>query len=118
MLTYNFNRVFKARGIERPFTYLRKAGFSEHFASKVKDNKVRHLDLKYLEKLCILLRCTPNDVVQWVPDSGDQLDANHPMCLIQKPERDIDLTKTLNSVPLGLMAEIEKMIVEKIKESK
>ena len=114
MIQYNFDRIFKARGIERPFTYLVKAGFSDNFATKVKNNKIRRIGLKELEKLCILLRCTPNDFYEWTPDVNDKTDKDHPISIIRKSDKVVDLTKTLNSVPLGELDEIEELIKERI----
>jgi len=116
MIFYNFDRVFKARGIDRPFTFLRNAGFSDNFATKVKNNRVVRINLKELEKLCIVLRCTPNDFCEWIKDKDTQVDADHPLHLIQRSEKVVDMIKTLNSVPLGQLSEIEDLIQEKIKK--
>jgi len=115
MIQYNFDRIFKARGIERPFTYLRQAGFSDNFATKVKNNRVLRMNLKELEKLCVLLRCTPNDFFEWTPDKDLTVDGEHPIHTIRKSDKVVDITKTLNSIPLGQLDEIEQMIQEKLK---
>ena len=64
MLTYNFTRLFKARGIDKPFSYLVKAGYSPNFATGVVNNQVLRLNLTDIEKLCVLFQCTPNDLFQ------------------------------------------------------
>jgi len=115
MLKYNFNRIFKARGIERPFTYLRKAGFSDNFATKAKNNRVKRLNLEIIERLCIQLHCTPNDLMEWVPDNGHEIGKDHPINIIKKSVKVVDITRTLNSVPLGKLEEIESLISEKLK---
>ena len=84
MIIYNFERVFKAFGIEKLFAYLTKAGFSVSLASKLKNNDVARLNLSTIERLCILLRCTPNDFMEWIPDKSDNVDAEHPIHLIKK----------------------------------
>jgi hypothetical protein len=61
-----------------------------------------------------LLRCTPNDLYEWVPDDSAQIDDRHPMNVIRKKEKIADLTKTLHSVPLEKVEEIEKLIREHI----
>jgi DNA-binding Xre family transcriptional regulator len=114
MIRYNFDRIFKARGIERPFTFLRKAGFSDNFATKINQNKVKRLNLEEIERLCVLLKCTPNDFFEWTPDSDNQVNEDHPLNDIRRSDIVIDITKTLNSVPLGQLAEIEQMIKDKI----
>ena len=116
MIRYNFDRIFKARGIERPFSFLRKSGFSDNFATRVKNNRVERLELKYIEKLCIVLKCTPNDLMEWEPNDNNKIDPGHPLNQIKKSNKVIDITKTLNSVPLGKLEEIEKIINEKLNE--
>jgi len=115
MISYNFDRIFKARGVERPFTYLQQAGFSDNFATKIKNNKIAVLRLKELEKLCILLRCTPNDFYEWVPEKNINVDKEHPITKIRKSDKVIDLTKTLHSIPLDKLDDIEQLIKESIK---
>lgn len=116
MLNYNFDRIFKARGIERPFTYLRKAGFSDNFATRVRNNRVKRLNLEVMERLCIALHCTPNDLMEWIPDNRQTVGKDHPINSIKKSEKVADITKTLNSVPLGKLEEIENLISEKLKK--
>lgn len=117
MIKYNFDRIFKARGIERAFTYLRNAGFSDGFASKIKNNKVVRLDLKSMERLCVLLRCTPDDFLEWTPNKEDNVDQEHPLKKIRRSDHVIDFTRMLNSVPLGKLGKIEKLIQEEINRS-
>ncbi|MDX9846245.1 MAG: helix-turn-helix transcriptional regulator [Tenuifilaceae bacterium] len=115
MIRYNFNRVFKARGIDKPFSFLKQSGFSDSFASKVKNGNVSRLNLKLIERLCLHLRCTPNDFMEWTPDTDKDIDENHPLNQIRRSDRIIDITRTLNSVPLGQLEEIEKLIKDTIK---
>lgn len=118
MIQYNFDRVFRARGIERPFTFLKQAGFSDNFATKVKNNRVLRLNLKELEKLCLILRCTPNDFCEWIKDKDTQVDSDHPINAIKRSDKVVDMIKTLNSIPLGQLDEIENIIKEKINTAK
>ena len=112
MLNYNFNRIFKARGIEKPHAYLRKAGFSVNFATKIKNNNIKRIELKELEKLCLLLRCTPNDFMEWTPESNTDISDKHPMNKLKKPEQEVDFVKTLNEVPIGQLEELERILKE------
>lgn len=117
MINYNFYRIFKARGVDKPFTYLTKAGFSDNYATKIKNNKIRRIGLKELEKLCILLRCTPNDFYEWIPENDGQVNKDHPLNVIRKSDKVFDLTKTLNSVPLGELDKLEELINQTIKST-
>ncbi len=114
MLSYNFNRILKARGIEKPFTYLCNSGFSDNFATKVVNNRIKRLGLKEMEKLCLLLKCTPNDFFEWIPDKNANYDEDHPMTMIRKSDNIPDMVKTINSIPIGKLREIEQMIKNEI----
>jgi DNA-binding Xre family transcriptional regulator len=76
-----------------------------------------NLNLEEIERLCVLLKCTPNDFFEWTPDSDNQVNEDHPLNDIRRSDIVIDITKTLNSVPLGQLAEIEQMIKDKINKT-
>ena len=114
MLTFNFNRVFKARGIERPFSYLVKLGYSDNFATRIVNNRIEKMNLKDVEKLCELLHCTPNDLLEWIPETKDKSNENHPLKTIKRNNEVVVLTKMLNSVPLDKLKEIENMIKQEM----
>ena len=100
MLTFNFSRIFKARGIDKPFSYLVKTGYSDNFATRIVNNRIKRLDLADLEKLCELLQCTPNDLLEWIPEGKDKTNDKHPLISIKRSDKVIQLTQILNSVPL------------------
>lgn len=112
MLKYNFTRILKAKAIDRPYSFLRKAGFSENFSSKVKNNRINRLNLDILERLCVCLGCTPNDLMEWKPDSHSALAQNHPLNTLRRDEKILDLTAIINSLPLSKLEEIEQLLKE------
>ena len=116
MLTFNFSRIFKARGIDKPFSYLVKVGYSDNFATRIVNNRIKRLDLTDLEKLCELLQCTPNDLLEWIPESKDKINNNHPLISIKRSDKVIQLTQILNSVPLDKLSEIESVIKKEIEK--
>ena len=110
MLIYNFERILKARGIDKPFSLFVNAGFSDNFATNVKKNRVKLLRMSTLEKVCLLLNCTPNDLYDWIPDKDQQVDKDHMMNEIRKNEKVIDITRALHSIPLHKLDKLEKLI--------
>lgn len=114
MLTFNFTRIFKSRGIDKPFSYLVKLGYSDNFATRIVNNKIERLNLKDIEKLCELFQCTPNDLLEWIPGSKDLNNENHPLISIKRSDKVVQLTKILNSVPLDKLSEIESMIKKEL----
>jgi DNA-binding Xre family transcriptional regulator len=116
MLAFNFSRIFKARGIDRPFSYLVKAGYSGNFATRIVNNRIKRLELTVIEKLCVLLKCTPNDMLEWIPESNDKINNNHPLISIKRSDKVVQLTQILNSVPLDKLSEIESVIKKEIEK--
>lgn len=115
MIKFNFERLFKAKGIDKPFTFLVNAGFSDNFATKVKNNKVKQIGLEQLEKFCIALNCAPNDLFNWVPDKDQQLPADHPLQSIRRTGKAVDLRNAFHSMKMEDLEDIEKYIKEKKK---
>jgi len=69
MIKLQVKELCKLRGIKAPLSALIKAGISQQVAQNYLKGKKKHLLLKDVEKLCTLLRCTPNDLFSWTPDS-------------------------------------------------
>src|SRR5690554_4722218 len=116
MIIYRFDRMFKARGIDKPFAFLQKAGFSDTFSSKIKNNRVSRLDLKPMEKLCLLLKCTPNDLMAWIPDKDVHYEESHPLNALRMSESETDMVKIINSIPLGKLEMIEQLIKKELEK--
>jgi hypothetical protein len=112
MLHLCLGRIFKARGIEQPYKYLVKNGFVPFTAHKYKNGKVEQIRLDHIEKLCVILNCTPNELFEWVPN--DLLDdyPDHPLQQIRRREKKIEINKILSKMPLHKLEEIEKLIAE------
>jgi len=114
MLHFNFTRLFKAKGINTPSKYLVQHGFSDKFATRVVRNDFRRLNLDDVDRLCELFLCTPNDLLQWIPEKNVSDPTTHPLAPLMRTEKVMDLTRSLNSVPLDKLLAIEKLIQDEI----
>lgn len=115
MLKYNFDRVFKARGIDSPIKFLRQAGIYDAFALRMKKNQVHRMNLPTIEKICILLKCTPNDLMEWEPDSNDESFSGHPLNIMMQSRKKIeDISQMLSSVPFEKLGDIEQIIKKEV----
>ena len=113
MLQLNLKRIFKARAIETPYKFLVANGFVPFTAHKYKNGKVEHMRLDHIEKLCILLNCTPNDLFEWIPDDllDDRID--HPLQKIRKREKRIEINRLLAKLSLDKLEEVEQLLAAK-----
>src|SRR5579863_2860277 len=110
MLNLSLKRILKARGVEQPYKFLVQNGFVPFTAHKYKNGHVEHMRLDHIERLCVLLNCTPNDVFEWTPN--DLLDDNpdHPLQRVRRREKKIEINKMLAKLSLEKLEEIEKLI--------
>jgi len=110
MIKFNFTRVFRARGIDKPFSYLVSIGYSANYATRIVNSRIKTLNIKDIEKLCTMLQCTPNDFLEWIPDAKDAANEKHPLISLKRNDKVIQLTQLLNLMPLDKLREIESLI--------
>ena len=98
MLTLNLTPIFKARGIEKPYTFLVKAGLSPHSANHILASKTRVYRLDHIELLCDALNCEPNDLLLWTAEKGKQYADNYPLKNLQQAENNENILETLTKL--------------------
>jgi DNA-binding Xre family transcriptional regulator len=112
MLSITIYPILQARGVDKPFEYLRKAGFSIHITRILLQRKVFTLRLPYIEKLCILFTCSPHDLMQYNPEAGQKLAPEHPLNALHSSTADYNWKDSLQSMPLNQVKELVKQLKE------
>lgn len=110
MLSLNLLPIFKARGIDKPFSYLTSAGFPSYTAHNLLNAKTVTFRLSHIDKLCSLLNCTPNDLLVWTPNRNEKLADTHPLTRLKKQNTDLNWQDTIKTIPLDQLSEIVKII--------
>jgi hypothetical protein len=116
MLKFNFARILRARGIDKPYRFLLKQGYSSNTAYRISRDMGNELNLKSIERLCILFKCTPNDLLEWKPGKDDTDIEDHPLHSLIRQDNVTELNKLLYSIPLDKLENIKAMIQEEIKK--
>lgn len=111
MLELNLTPVFKARGIDKPYTFLVKAGFSAHTASLVLSGKLRTVKLAHIELICRVLVCEPHDLLIWTPDKNLVYASDHPLFNLTQKETVPNIKKTLATLPFKQLKEMTSAMV-------
>lgn len=112
MLNLNLKPIFQARGIERPYTYLVKAGISRATAHNILNSKTRIFRLDHIELLCRVLICEPNDLIAYTPDPDTPLQDTHPLNnLIQDDTSKPGIKESFANIPYKELKEITKQLV-------
>ena len=115
MLKFNFQRILKARGVEKPYTYLVTEGFSRNIAVRMNTVMMKTMNLKDLEKQCVRFQCTPNDLLEWIPDRYVTDISTHPLRDLKRTDTSANIKAILSSIPISQLEEIENYIKEKVK---
>ena len=99
MLSLYLQPIFKARGIEKPFSFLVKAGFNYNAAHRLTNGKPSVLKLDHIELLCKVLVCDPNDLLKWTPNKDEDLSESHPLRSLLNVEKLNELNDLIKSTP-------------------
>ncbi len=119
MLSLNLIPIFKARAIEKPYSFLVKAGLSPHSATNILNNKTHVFRLDHIELLCRVLVCEPNDLLVWKPDKGQNIDKSHPLYNLIGQETTENLQETLSKMSYKKLKQTTKAIIgQKMTETK
>lgn len=110
MLYFNFARIFRLKGIERPFRYLTNNGYSSGYATKITNNRVLEINLERLEKFCRDFNCTPNDIFDFRPYSNDNLPKDHALYTLTKKEISGEVIAKIHGLPADKIQQIHDII--------
>lgn len=109
MLIFNPNKMFALRGIDKPYSFLVKNGFTSTMASDLINIRKPLIRTEYLQKICILLNCTPNDLYEWKPDNTTNLPENHPLKALQKPDYP-KISEIIKDFPVEKLSEVQNLL--------
>ena len=119
MLTLDLKPVFAARGIDQPYTFLVKNGFSPNASQRLTSGKVAVMNISYMEKLCQLLWCTPNDLFHWQSAQSTAVPDDHPLLpLTKRPVAKMNFKNAMKHVPLSKLEELSTALTKEIEETK
>ncbi len=118
MLKVNLNTLMAKKNVRHPRQFLiKKAGISPETATDLLQGKVKSFRLSYMSAVCELLNCTPNDLLEWIPDGdGGELPDNHQLRKIMSKEEEKQLAKAAVEKIATMSREELRAMMEKIEE--
>jgi len=114
MISWDFKKVFKMRGIEKPVPWLRALGVSRRLASKIAHNNCDKLSLYHLELLCEGLKCTPHDFMVWKPRRAQAEDAHHALRILLPDKSGTRAAGLLKKFTLEEIRELESLMRKRL----
>ena len=88
MISLAIKDLCRLRGIKQPLRELKRAGISHYVAHEYHQGHKHRIVVSHIEILCKLLRCTPNDLFQWEPDTAAEDNPENPLQAIRKKRTD------------------------------
>lgn len=115
MLKYNIKRLVSNRAVLKPISHLHKFGFTKSVASRIYGGRFSSLKLSQIEKLCIAFNCTPNDLIEYIPDDKIKT-SNHPLTTLIRKQETKKLNDILKDIPVDMLSDFTNKIDELKKE--
>jgi DNA-binding Xre family transcriptional regulator len=112
MLIFNPRRVFALRGINNPLTYMIKNGFGRGTANNLLNFNNRSVKTEHVERLCLLLQCTPNDLHEWRPGRDAVVADDHPLAELRRDRDASTLAELARDLPLEKLNKIGEFLVQ------
>ena len=73
--------------------------------------------LETVEKLCLALNCTPNDLLEWVPSKDMATNSAHSLNALKRNEAILNnMAQLMNSVSLEKLEKIQEIIQKELEE--
>ncbi|HCY75479.1 MAG TPA: hypothetical protein DHV28_06120 [Ignavibacteriales bacterium] len=115
MLKYNLKRLINNRAVFQPVGYLQKFGFTKYTASRIYGGHFSSLKLSQIEKLCIAFNCTPNDLIEYIPDDKIKT-LNHPLTTLIRNQEAKKVNEIFKDIPVDMLSDFTNRIDELKKE--
>jgi DNA-binding Xre family transcriptional regulator len=110
MLRLRIYSILESRGIANAYNFLVKNGFSPNIATRCVHGKLEQLKLSHINKLCTMLHCTPNDLLEWSPDKNEILSDNHPLKTLERKEKPFNMINHLKQLSFAQVKEVQQLI--------
>lgn len=115
MLYINLRKILTDRGIERHIPYLKKIGIPRYTAGTMLSPGSKYLGLEHAERICLALKCTPNDLLGWQPDPAAAVPDDHPLHKLRPKEQSLSQQlRTLSAEQLNAV----QQFIETMQEQK
>ncbi len=109
-LFINVSHLCALKNIDRPFTFLRSHGFTHNTATQLVNNEIKEINLAYIEKLCIIFNCTPNDLFDYKNTQPLGDNTHNPLIALIKTQVPVNFNELVRNLPLDKLKEIEEEI--------
>jgi DNA-binding Xre family transcriptional regulator len=112
MLVFNPKTIFSLRGIGNPTEFLAKNGINRSTASKMLNGHMTTIKTAYVEKICVLLNCTPGDLFEWQAGSKTAIPENHSLNTLRRYGASKSFSELVKDIPVEKLGKLEELLDE------
>lgn len=112
MIQFRVRYLLEAKGISNPYNFLIKIGYTPNVATRLLNGKAAQLKLIHVNRFCMALNCTPNDMLAWRPTGKEVVAPNHQLQALARKDTSYNLIGHLNRLTLNEIKEVENLITE------
>jgi DNA-binding Xre family transcriptional regulator len=117
MLQIDLNRIARKKGWESTFDALTKGGgYNAHKAWRLATGRMKKWDLKDIERLCEVFKCSPDDLFVLTPEKGKVYEVEHPMRDLMRENESFDVFNYLKLMPIAKVKKYEAELLKKRRE--
>ncbi|MBI4930163.1 MAG: helix-turn-helix transcriptional regulator [Bacteroidetes bacterium] len=111
MLKLDIDKHCRARNLPNTAAYLRQNGISHWVSHQLANNQKLSIGFYDLEQLCVIFKCTPDDLFEWIPDTAEEeKNTRHPLAFLKKGK---NISDDISNLSFAQLKEITKIIREK-----
>jgi DNA-binding Xre family transcriptional regulator len=112
MLIFNPKQILLLRGVEKIANFMVKIGFTYQSAGRVLKSRASLIKVKDIERLCVALNCTPNDLFEWKAGVDTVLPEGHSLNRLERGEGGKNLQQMVRDIPSDKLALVETLLNE------
>lgn len=110
MLKLNLVSVMRQRGITNPAKYLVKNGFSYHRVNRLFRNEQDSISYTNLERLCLLLNCTIDDLFVWEKPAYISVPEQHALEKLLPKAQEVDMLQKMQQLPMEKLEQLKQFM--------
>lgn len=115
MLKLNIARVLHLRGIYDTNEYLRGLGYLRNKVIRLAKDRLEAFNRYDMERICLNLNCTPNDLLEWHPSQKTNVADDHALRALERRKAALGVVELVQALPVEEVEAVQRFIPERAK---
>lgn len=102
--------MMERRQIQKPHRELVKTGIAPSTATNLLNYHNVRVTVEHIEKICLALNCTPNDLFEWRSKANESIPENHALNSLKPSETTENLSELMKTIPVEKLSQIDEFV--------